>query len=242
MTSRLTPDRSVGYSQSIGRDMTQPASASRPQRDKILDVAQDLFAQRGYAGIGLAEVAEGVGLSKSSLFHHFPSKAQLYTTVMARILTNLDDEVTKALALGGRPTERLDRWIDTVIDVLAANPTYPSLLLRVLVEDAELPSGLPDGKVANDTIRRIGANAIRLLREGMEVGELRRASAAYTLQMLIGATVHPLATGQFGNELIGRPMFSSQEITRRKAEVKALLRHGLVVAPTTGKSKTKGRR
>ena len=215
--------------------MTQPAGVPKPQRDKILHVAEELFAQRGYAGIGLAEVADGVGLSKSSLFHHFPSKAQLYTAVMARILTDLEQEITKALALGGSPTKRLDRWIDTVIDVLAANPTYPGLLLRVLVEEAELPSGLPDGKVANDTMRRIGANVVRMLREGMDVGEFRRASAAHTLQMLIGATVHPLATGRFGEELIGKPMFSPEEITRRKVQVKAMFHHGLVITGSAGK-------
>ncbi|MEX0874557.1 MAG: TetR/AcrR family transcriptional regulator [Actinomycetota bacterium] len=209
--------------------MVDTKTRTKPlSRDTILDRAEELFAQRGYAGIGIAEVAEGAGLSKSSLFHHFPSKARLYTAVMARILTHLDDELTSSLAQGGRPTERLDRWIDTVIDVLTTNPTYPGLLLRVLVDDADLPSGLPDGKVAHDTIRRIGANAIRLLREGMDEVEFRRTSAAYTLQMLFAATVHPLATGRFGDELIGKPMFSSAEIARRKREVKAMFHHGLV--------------
>lgn len=208
--------------------MTQPAPAPKPQRDKILDVAEDLFAERGYAGIGLAEVADGVGLSKSSLFHHFPSKAQLYTGVMARILTHLESELVRALAEGGTPTKRLDRWVDTMIDLMAKRPAYPRLLLRVLVEDAELPSGLPDGKVAGDTIQRIGASALRLLREGMETGEFRRASAAYTLQTLIAATVHPLATGRFGDALIGRSMLAPAEIRRRKSETRAFVHQGLV--------------
>ncbi len=210
--------------------MVDSATKAKPlSRDAILDCAEELFASRGYAAIGIAEVAEGAGFSKSSLFHHFPSKAQLYTSVMARILTHLEDALTKSLAEGGRPTERLDRWIDTLIDVLADNPNYPGLLLRVLVDDSELPSGLPDGKVANDAIRRLGANAMRLLREGMEAGEFRRASAAYTLQALIGATVHPLATGRFGDELIGKQMFDRAEIARRKREVKAMFHQGLVI-------------
>jgi AcrR family transcriptional regulator len=208
--------------------MTQPAPAPKLQRDKILDVAQDLFAERGYAGIGLAEVADGVGLSKSSLFHHFPSKAQLYTAVMARIMTHLESALVRALAEGGTPTKRLDRWVDTMIDLMAENPTYPRLLVRVLVEDAELPSGLPDGKIAEDTIQRVSNTTLRLLREGMETGEFRRASAAYALQTLIGATVHPLATGRFGDALIGRSMLAPAEISRRKNETKAFIHQGLV--------------
>lgn len=174
-------------------------------------------------------MAERAGLGKASLFHHFPSKARLYCAVMARVLTRLDAELLRALADGGPPTERLDRWVETVIDVLTARPTYPRLLLRVLVEDEELPRGLPEGKEANDAIRRIGTAAIRLLREGMDTGEFHRASAGHTLQSLIGATVHPLATGRFGEELIGGSLFAPDQVSRRKATLGALIHTGIVL-------------
>ena len=66
--------------------MTQPATVEIASRDKILDAAEHLFARRGFAGIGLREVAEVAGLGKSSLFHHFRSKAELYAAVVGRIL------------------------------------------------------------------------------------------------------------------------------------------------------------
>jgi hypothetical protein len=48
--------------------MTAPAAKPRqPSRDKILDCAEQLFARRGFAGIGLAEVADGVELSTVAL-------------------------------------------------------------------------------------------------------------------------------------------------------------------------------
>jgi AcrR family transcriptional regulator len=115
----------------------------QPSRDKILDRAEELFARRGFAGIGLAEVAEQVGLSKSSLFHHFSSKAQLYAAVMARILDRIEAELVRSLADGGGPQQRLERWLDVVIDVLAAHPNYARLLLRSLFEDDELTGALP---------------------------------------------------------------------------------------------------
>src|SRR5438067_2453943 len=46
-------------------------SAEQTSRDKILDAAEALFAKRGYAAIGLRELAEVVGLGKSSLLNHF---------------------------------------------------------------------------------------------------------------------------------------------------------------------------
>jgi len=213
----------------------QPAASRQPSRDKILDCAEVLFARRGFAGIGLSEVAERVGLGKSSLFHHFRSKAQLYAAVMARILARIESALTATLAAGGPPAERLDRWVDALIDVLAAHPTYPRLLLRSLFEDDELAGELPEEQEANEIIRRVAAAGSRLLKEGMATGEFRPASVPHTLQSLIGATVYHFASGEFGDEMIGRPLFSPSEVRRRKAEVKALFRRGLLAAPPSGR-------
>ena len=53
-------------------------------------------------------------------------------------------------------------------------------------------------------------------------------SVGHTLQTLIGATVYHFASGEFGDEMIGRPVFSASEVRRRKDEVKGLLHRGLV--------------
>ena len=211
--------------------MTNPATQRQPSRDKILDRAEELFARRGFAGIGLAEVAEQVGLSKSSLFHHFSSKAQLYAAVMARILDRIEAELVRSLADGGGPLRRLERWLDVVIDVLAAHPTYARLLLRSLFEDDELTGALPEEQAVNATLERIVGAAHRLLREGIAQGVFRPVNVPHMVQSVIGLTVFHFASGEFGEEIIGRPLFSASEVRRRKQEVKALIRHGLVLAP-----------
>ena len=213
--------------------MTTPALQRQPSRDKILDCAEQLFARRGFAGIGLAEVAEQVGLSKSSLFHHFASKAQLYAAVMARILDRIESELMRSLVAGGGPVQRLERWLDVVVDVLAAHPTYARLLLRSLFEDDELTGELPEEQAVNATLRRIVGAADALLREGIASRVFRPVNVPHMVQTVIGATVFHFASGEFGEDLIGRPLFSPAEVRRRKQEVKALMRHGLVLAPFT---------
>ena len=199
----------------------------QPSRDKILDQAEALFARRGFAGIGLAEVAEAVGLGKSSLFHHFRSKAQLYAAVIARILARIEAVMMRSLAAGGSPTERVERWIDVLVDTLGSHPTYARLLLRSLFEDDELGGDIPEEQEANEILRRIVGAGGLLLKEGMASGEFRLASVPHTLQTLIGAIVFHFASGEFGDEMIGRSVFSPAEVRRRKGELKALVLHGL---------------
>jgi AcrR family transcriptional regulator len=210
--------------------MTDPAPR-QPSRDKILDCAEALFARRGFAGIGLAEVAEAVGLGKSSLFHHFRSKVQLYAAVVGRILGRIERELTRVLAEGGSPSQRLDRWIDVLVDTFAAHPAYARLLLRSIFEDDELGGDLPEELEADATLRRIVGAGARLLREGMASGQFRPASVPHTLQTLIGAVVFHFASGEFGDEMLGRPIFAASEVRRRKSELRSFVRHGLGAGP-----------
>ena len=205
---------------------TQPADISA--RDKILDAAEALFSRRGYSAVGMSEIAEAVGLSKSSLFHHFPTKAQLYAATADRILRAMESTLTTALAAGGTPVERLDRWVDTIVDLLGEHETYARLLLRSMFEDDELSGAFEEERAVNATLRRVIGAATQLLREGMGSGALRAASIPHTVQSLIGLLIYHFASGDFGAELLGRPIDTPAEVRRRKDEIKNLLHHGLV--------------
>ena len=205
-------------------------------RDRILDAAEALFARRGFAGVGMSEIAEAVGSSKSTLFHHFPAKAQLYAAVVERILRELEAGLMRALAAGGTPVERLDRWVDALTDLLGARPAHARLLLRSLFEDDELSGALAEERAANETLQRLVGAIGALLREGMASGALRVTSIPHTLQTLIGMSIYHFASGDFGAELLGRPVFTPAEVRRRKDAIKSILHHGLVApaAPRKG--------
>ena len=206
--------------------METPASPS--SRDKILEVAEALYARRGFAGVGMREVAEAAGLGKSSVFHHFRSKAELYLAVTERVLARIDEGLRPALDSSGTAAERLDRWIDALIDALAEHAAAARLLLRGLFEDDAFDAeAYPEGQDAERRLESILAGITQLLREGEQRGEFRRTNVPNTLQTLIGATVYHFASGEFGEELLGGSLISAEAVQRRKDEVKAFLRHGL---------------
>ena len=71
---------------------TAPLTDARPRtkgeltRERILDAAETLFAERGYDGTTLRDVAAHVGLRNPSLYNHFDSKESLYAAVLERDL------------------------------------------------------------------------------------------------------------------------------------------------------------
>jgi TetR/AcrR family transcriptional regulator len=196
-------------------------------REKILEVAEARFAQRGFAGVGMREVAQAAGLGKSSLFHHFPSKGGLYVAVLERVVERIEGHVLPVLSFEGDVASRLDAAVDALVDSLAEHPTTARLLLRTLVEDEQLGSE-PTGLVAAEArVRSLISAFAQLLREGARTNELRAAAPAHAVQALIGAAVYHFASGDFGDAVLGRPVFSAESVASYRHELKQLLRNGL---------------
>jgi AcrR family transcriptional regulator len=212
--------------------MSQALESQPTSREKILEVAEAHFARRGFSGVGLREVAVAAGLGKSSLFHHFESKAQLYFEVLERVLGRIQERLQPALAKFVGPLERLENWIDALVDALAEHPTTARLLLRGLVEDEDFPDQpLPEAQRAEELLGEILQGIHGLLREGIEQGAFRKVSVPHTVQTLIGATVYHFASGEIGESILGRPLLSAEAVRRRKQELRNLLQEGLAARP-----------
>ena len=209
------------------------STAPPSSRDKILEVSEALFAQRGFAGVGMREVAEAAGLGKSSLFHHFRTKAQLYYEVVGRALESIQQRLAAALARGGDPLERLERCVDALVDALAEQPTVARLLLRRLFEDHDVREPPPEAAAGERALHQILSGLEALLREGVASGVFRPVSVPDTVQTLIGASVYHFASGEIGEALIYGPIFSAEAVRRRKHELRSWVRNG-IAAPSGG--------
>ncbi|MFF2553993.1 TetR/AcrR family transcriptional regulator [Nocardia sp. NPDC058058] len=84
-------------------ELLRPARGTRPsnRRQLIIDAANDLFTQRGFADIGMGDVASAVAIGPSALYRHFRGKQDLLAVV-------IDDELTR---------------FATVVRACAADPT-----------------------------------------------------------------------------------------------------------------------
>ena len=79
-TSRTTPSGRAGAAR--GRGPGRPPAGGEDKRERILVEALGLFALHGYAGTSLADVAQAAEISKPGLLHHFPSKTEIFLTLL----------------------------------------------------------------------------------------------------------------------------------------------------------------
>ena len=205
-------------------------------REKILDVAEARFAQRGYSGVGLREVAEAAGLGKSSLFHHFPTKAALYGAVLDRVIERIERRMQRALEASGDPGARLSGAALALIDTLAEDPPAARLLLRTVFEDDDLsPTEAPELAASERRLDAIIAAIAGAIADGVASGAFRPISAPDAIQTLIGAIVFPFASGEFGEKLAG-DIFSAEAVARRKREVLAIIQFGWMRPHSAGET------
>jgi AcrR family transcriptional regulator len=113
--------------------MTAPAKRGRPGYDleSLLLVAVKLFNERGYDGTSMEDLSRKLGITKSAIYHHVPSKQELLRLAVERALGGLFTVAREAEALDGRAIDRLEYLVRGSITVLVEQLPFVTLLLRV---------------------------------------------------------------------------------------------------------------
>ncbi len=80
------------------------------REEAILDAARELLVEQGYAAMSMDDLAGRVGVSKATLYHHFPSKEELVVNVVHQSMCQGEEELRSAYL--GRPAiDRLEHLL-----------------------------------------------------------------------------------------------------------------------------------
>ena len=123
-----------------------PSRETPSTRDAILDAAEGRFAERGFAGVSMRDIAGRAGLkNQASLYHHFRDKRALYAAVLERGIAPVVALVASTVPdeAAGAPLTRpqVDRVLDLMLDYLDEHPHLPRLIQRAGLEDSRALRG-----------------------------------------------------------------------------------------------------
>lgn len=212
----------------IAKSPAAPAPKRRKLRkEEIVAEATRLFAERGYEGASMGDLAERVGLRKASLFHHFPSKDVLYGTVLTQLIDSVQRAVFTAATSDGSFAERLDALSDALTMTLGGQPYAARLLVREVMDT---------GPVIRDrlgrTIQDVLAAALEFARAGQREGVFNPdLDATHAIVSLIGIHFMPFAIGDLIERFTGTSPFHAAFLEDRKAAVRAQIRLLILAHP-----------
>jgi len=114
---------------SVGR----PSAKERKpyNMDAIVDVAVQVFLQRGYDGASLDQVAEAAGITKASIYYHADGKEALLARGAGRALDALFAVLEEPAAQDGREIDRLKHVVKRTVEITVNRLPEVALLLRV---------------------------------------------------------------------------------------------------------------
>ena len=84
-------------------------------RERILEAAEEVLRRYGPAKANVVDVARALGVSHGSVYRHFPSKAALRDAVTERWLESISEPLEAIAAGKGTAPERLERWLDSLV-------------------------------------------------------------------------------------------------------------------------------
>jgi AcrR family transcriptional regulator len=153
-----------------------PAEPAKPVRHRtavvrkaMLQAAAELFAERGYAGANLRDVADALGMSRPGLYYHFPSKEKMLEAIIEELTLSAERQLT-AIAENhdADPEEALRLVVDITTQWLLDHHIFFRVLDR---SEADIPDAL---RASNEAAKRtILEYFIRIIDRGIAVGRFR---------------------------------------------------------------------
>jgi TetR/AcrR family transcriptional regulator len=190
-------------------------------RAKILAAAEALFAEHGFAGVGVRQIAAAAGVNGAMIHYYFGNKEGLYRAIIENAAATVRGLIAEAIASATTLEERLTRFVKAYAGYIFGHPHLARILLR------EMMAG---GKHVFDILPKYIPTNYAMLRgamaEAVGGGELREIDVDLAPISLIGMIVVFQLIRPLIAQGLGKVKFDDQFIERLAAHTVDLFLNG----------------
>lgn len=159
---------------------TRKAEQAEATRAALIAAARELFAQRGYAGVGTEEMAQRARVTRGALYHHFAGKEELFRAVYEELERELMERIAAEAVSARDPFEALGAGSRAFLDA-CEDPAVQ----RIALLDAPSVLGWEQWREIG---MRYGFGLVRgTLEAAMEAGLIERQPVSPLSHLLLGA-------------------------------------------------------
>ena len=200
--------------------MSQP----RTTPDRLLDVARQLFAERGYEGTTVRDIALASEANLAAVGYHFGSKEGLYQEVLRSQVAPLANAIGQVCGSGLPPLDKIAGIVHTVFEHIRARPEMAPIIAR------ELASGREVNPALVQTFRRLLPAVTRVVADGQRDGSIRRGDPVLITLSVLAQPIY-FNLGRKILAAVAGVQISDPETARRMATHAAAVIRGGIAGP-----------
>jgi len=121
--------------------MSEHSERSTETIDRILSTARDVFAESGFAGARVDEIARRAGVNKATLYYHIGDKKALYAEVIHGIIGGLARDLAENITDDLSHEDKIRTYVRTISGIMDRNPQLPRIMMREIASGGK---NLPD--------------------------------------------------------------------------------------------------
>ena len=197
-----------------------PDSNLQDRKTQILDAAEQLFTDHGYAGTSIRNIADSAGVNPALVHYYFGNKHALLQTVLERSLKPMAGAL--AVLKDGKEAS-IEDIASLLVSMAAAQPNIPRLLAREVL----LPGGEMQDYFIEHLAPQLGGALPALLEREKRAGKLRDdIDPAYSALMVLAVCFFPFIARTLAEPVLGISLGADGAATLIK-HVSDLLKQGM---------------
>ncbi|GAB4575176.1 MAG: hypothetical protein Kow0077_25390 [Anaerolineae bacterium] len=161
---------------------TDPAEQAKSTKERILDAALNIFAQKGYHDTRIDEIVAEAHISKGSVYFHFPNKERLFLALVDQFADLLERRTIEAI---NRESEGIDRVRAALQTVLETFGRYRRPAKLLLVQAVGLGTTFETKRL--EVNERFAALIRQYLEEAVQTGDIPPADMNLVAHAWMGA-------------------------------------------------------
>lgn len=159
----------------------------KTRKDRIMDAALRIFAEKGFQNATITEISKAAGVSEATIYEYFGTKEDLLFAIPEKITNDTFEESSKVIPYIKGVEGKIRAILLFYVQLYQANPNYSALVLLQLMSNRRFRQ-----TPAHAAIRTSAHTLLDCIREGIADGTFKKDSNPYLIRSMFMGTIEHL--------------------------------------------------